>query len=79
MLVLNVFKHHSDVSDPTLLEWIMEAFKELVPVAPLAVLIIIAAVLVAIPTTIALMAIANKDRRSSESGYEFGGENDRRR
>ena len=77
MSVLIIFKHHSDVSDPTLLEWIMETFKELVRIEPLVVLVIITIILVTIPTTIVLMAIANKKHRPSNYDDEFGEENDR--
>jgi hypothetical protein len=63
MPLLSVAAHHSDVSDPTLLQWIMVAFTDVVNVAPLVVIIVIAVIVVAMP--VAILALAIRARRGA--------------
>lgn len=63
MPLLSIAGHHSDVSDPTLLEWIVDKFTDIVNVAPLVVVIVIAVIVVAMP--IAILTLALRARRAS--------------
>ena len=63
MPLLSIAGHHSDVSDPTLLEWIVDKFTDIVNVAPLVVVIVIAVIVVAMP--IAIPTLALRARRAS--------------
>ena len=63
MLLLFIAGHHSDVSDPTLLQWIVDKFTDVVNVGPLVVVIVIAIVVVSIP--VAILTLALRARRAS--------------
>ena len=51
-LLLNILGHHSEPGDPVLIDWMLHLFYSVVNLGPLAIVIIIGVVIVAIPILI---------------------------
>ena len=51
-LLLNVLAHHSEPGDPVLIDWMLHLFYSVVNLGPLAIVILIGVVIVAIPILI---------------------------
>lgn len=53
-LLLSVLGHHSEPGDPVLIDWMIHLFQSVINLGPLAIVIVLGVVIVAIP--IAIMA-----------------------
>ena len=51
-LLLSVLAHHSEPGDPALIEWLLNLFQSVVALGPLAIVIILGAIIVIIPVVI---------------------------
>ena len=51
-LLLNVLAHHSEPGDPVLIDWMLHLFYSVVNLGPLAIVIVIGFIIVAIPILI---------------------------
>ncbi len=51
-LLLSVLGHHSEPGDPVLLDWMLHLFHSVVALGPMAIVIVLGVVIVAIPILI---------------------------
>ena len=51
-LLLSVLGHHSEPGDPVLIDWMLHLFHSVVSLGPLAIVIVLGVVIVAIPVVI---------------------------
>lgn len=51
-LLLSILGHHSEPGDPVLIDWLIHLFQSVVALGPLAIVIVLGVVIVAIPVLI---------------------------
>ena len=54
-LLLSVLGHHSEPGDPVLIDWLLHLFHNVVALGPMAIVVVLGVIIVAIP--IAIMAV----------------------
>ena len=64
-LLPNLAAHHGDAADPELLEAIMERIDSIVPLGPVGMIIVLTAIILAVPTLVLFMY--QRYRRDSEA------------
>ena len=64
-LLPNLAAHHGDAADPELLEAIMERIDSIVPLGPVGMIIVLTAIILAVPTMVLFMY--QRYRRDSEA------------
>ena len=58
--LLSVLAHHSEPGDPVLIDWLMHLFQSVVALGPLAVVIVLGVVIVAIPVCIMVAFLSQR-------------------
>ena len=51
-LLMSILGHHSEPGDPVLIDWLLHLFQSVISLGPLAVVIVLGVVIVAIPVLI---------------------------
>lgn len=64
-LLLSVLGHHSEPGDPVLIAWLIHLFHSVVNLGPLAIVIVLGVVIVAIPVTIMAAFITHRAKYNS--------------
>ena len=64
-LLLSVLGHHSEPGDPVLIDWLLHLFHSVVNLGPLAIVILLGIVIVAIPVVIMAAFITQRAKYDS--------------
>lgn len=64
-LLLSVLGHHSEPGDPILIDWMLHLFHSVVSLGPLAIVIVLGVVIVAIPVVIMAAFITQRAKYGS--------------
>ena len=64
-LLLSVLGHHSEPGDPVLIDWLLHLFHSVVNLGPLAIVIMLGIVIVAIPVVIMAAFITQRAKYNS--------------
>jgi len=64
-LLLSVLGHHSEPGDPVLIDWLLHLFHNVVNLGPLAIVIVLGIVIVAIPVVIMAAFITQRAKYGS--------------
>ena len=64
-LLLSILAHHSEPGDPVLIDWMLHLFHSVVSLGPLAIVIVLGVVIVAIPITIMAAFLTQRAKYNS--------------
>ena len=64
-LLLSVLGHHSEPGDPVLLDWMLHLFHSVVSLGPMAIVIVLGVVIVAIPILIMAAFLTQRAKYNS--------------
>lgn len=64
-LLLSVLGHHSEPGDPVLIDWMLHLFHSVVSLGPMAIVIVLGVVIVAIPILIMAAFITQRAKYGS--------------
>ena len=64
-LLLSILGHHSEPGDPALIDWMLHLFHSIVSLGPLAIVIVLGAVIVAIPVVIMAAFLTQRAKYNS--------------
>ena len=64
-LLLSILAHHSEPGDPMLIDWMLHLFHSVVSLGPLAVVIVLGVVIVAIPIIIMAAFLTQRAKYNS--------------
>ena len=64
-LLLSVLGHHSEPGDPVLFDWMLHLFYGIIGLGPIAIVIVLGAVIVAIPILIMAVFLAQRAKYNS--------------
>ena len=64
-LLLSVLGHHSEPGDPVLIDWVLHLFYGVVGLGPLAIVIVLGVVIVAIPVAIMAAFLTQRSKYNS--------------
>ncbi len=64
-LLLSVLGHHSEPGDPVLIDWLIHLFQSVVSLGPMAIVIMLGIVIVAIPVVIMAAFITQRAKYGS--------------
>lgn len=64
-LLLSVLGHHSEPGDPVLIDWMLHLFHSVVSLGPMAIVIVLGVVIVAIPVVIMAAFITQRAKYGS--------------
>ena len=64
-LLLSILAHHSEPGDPMLIDWMLHLFHSVVSLGPLAIVIVLGVVIVAIPITIMAAFLTQRAKYNS--------------
>ena len=64
-LLLSVLGHHSEPGDPVLLDWMLHLFHSVVALGPMAIVIVLGIVIVAIPILIMAAFLTQRAKYNS--------------
>ena len=63
MRLLSVLTHHSEPTDPVLLRWLTDTIDAVLGLPPVVVVVLIAVVVLAIPSVIGVLAVRQRRKR----------------
>ena len=64
-LLLSILGHHSEPGDPVLLDWMLHLFHSVVSLGPMAIVIVLGVVIVAIPVLIMAAFLTQRAKYNS--------------
>ena len=64
-LLLSVLGHHSEPGDPVLIDWLIHLFQSVVSLGPMAIVIVLGVVIVAIPVVIMAAFLTQRAKYNS--------------
>jgi len=64
-LLLSVLGHHSEPGDPVLIDWLIHLFQSVVSLGPMAIVIMLGVVIVAIPVVIMAAFLTQRAKYNS--------------
>ena len=64
-LLLDIMAHHSEPGDPVLIDWMLHLFHSVVALGPLAIVIVLGVVIVAIPAVILAAFLTQRAKYNS--------------
>jgi hypothetical protein len=63
--LLSILGHHSEPGDPVLIDWMLHLFQSVVALGPLAIVIVLGTVIVAIPVVIMAAFLTQRAKYNS--------------
>jgi hypothetical protein len=66
VMLLSILAHHSEPADPVLLEWIIHQVDALLGVGPVAMVVALGLIIVAIPVAVMVVFLLQRLRQSEE-------------